>query len=73
MRNWSPPSGLDYGRGCAPLLVRLVAARLGPSKPFVSRQQIVFVFALICESEAMEKGEGAGQGTHSVAKMQTTT
>ena len=54
MRSGSPPGSRDYGR-CACGLVRSVVARFCSGKPFVSRQQILFVRTLLCESDAMEK------------------
>ena len=62
VRYWSPVSCLDTGGGCARDLVRLMVARLGSCKPFVSEQQVVLVLALICESDAMESEKKLGSG-----------
>ena len=62
MRSGSSPGCRDYG--CGWWLDSVRVSR-------VSRQQIVLVRALVFESDALEKGEGAGQRMHAVAKMQT--
>ena len=48
-------------------------APLGSSKPFVSRQQVVLVLPLICESDALEKEKKLDSERVFVVRMQTTT